>query len=304
MEIYTSDVKTVSSFIPQFHIPRADSHKGQNGKLLIIGGSQLFHAASLWAAETAAYYVDMVHFCSTIQNNELYQSAKHKFSNGIVVLRADLEHYIQEDNTILIGPGMIRTEAKLSAYPEIHSFKEILNIEDEALFAALLTRYLLQHGANKKLVIDAGALQMTDPDWFLQTEADVIITPHLLEFERVFGIDLHQKSLGEKKQIVQEISQKYNITILLKAIDDVVSSKGQTVVIHGGNAGLTKGGSGDTLAGLTASLFATNTNIVSAVLASFLVKKSADILFEEKGYWYNIYNLIDKIPSQLKIITL
>ncbi len=304
MEIFTSDAKTISLFTSKFQVPRADSHKGQNGKLLIIGGSELFHAASLWAAETAAYYVDMVHFCSTESNNELYQSAKHKFQNGIVVRQKDLERYIIEDNTILIGPGMIRSEIKPDQYGDVPSFADILALTDESLFAAHLTHFILKNGKGKKIVIDAGALQMINPEWLKETEADVILTPHLHEFERVFGHNLHTMNLDEKKKIVTEKAKTFRVTILLKAIDDIISDGVETLVIHGGNAGLTKGGSGDTLAGFTSALFATNDSVVSAVLASYLLKKSADILFEEKGYWYNIYDLIAKIPSQLKIITL
>ena len=40
--------------LKKLYIPSPSSHKGQNGKLLIIGGSKLFHAASLWSLNIAA----------------------------------------------------------------------------------------------------------------------------------------------------------------------------------------------------------------------------------------------------------
>ena len=42
--------------------PHSDSHKGENGKVMIIGGSKLFHAASLWPLEIASKIVDMVFY--------------------------------------------------------------------------------------------------------------------------------------------------------------------------------------------------------------------------------------------------
>src|SRR4030042_3221729 len=94
--------------IKKSFIQKPDSHKGQNGKILIIGGSSLFHSASIWAAEIASYFVDIVHYSSTVENNEVFLALKKKFRNGIVVSQKDLLHYIQEDDAILVGPGMIR----------------------------------------------------------------------------------------------------------------------------------------------------------------------------------------------------
>src|SRR3989344_1547343 len=87
------------------------SHKGQNGKLLVIGGSRLFHAASLWALTVASRIVDLVHYSSVPENNEMVRRAKEEFRNGIIIPREHIEEYIEEDDVILIGPGMIRDEA-------------------------------------------------------------------------------------------------------------------------------------------------------------------------------------------------
>jgi len=37
--------------LKKLYVPALNSHKGENGKLLIIGGSVLFHAASLWSLQ-------------------------------------------------------------------------------------------------------------------------------------------------------------------------------------------------------------------------------------------------------------
>jgi NAD(P)H-hydrate repair Nnr-like enzyme with NAD(P)H-hydrate dehydratase domain len=52
------------NYLNQLILPQKDSHKGQNGKLLLIGGSELFHAASKWSLDVASKIVDMVFYSS------------------------------------------------------------------------------------------------------------------------------------------------------------------------------------------------------------------------------------------------
>src|SRR3990167_5881158 len=97
-------------YLKKLYIPPPDSHKGQNGKLLLIGGSKLFHAASLWALKVASRIVDLVHYASIPENNEIVKQVKAEFRDGIVIPRDQIESYIEEDDCILIGPGMERNE--------------------------------------------------------------------------------------------------------------------------------------------------------------------------------------------------
>ena len=87
-EVTLSDLK-------KLYQPPGGSHKGQNGKLLIIGGSHLFHAASLWALEVASRIVDLVHYSSVPENNRIVEKIKTAFRDGILVPRRDVEEYIE-----------------------------------------------------------------------------------------------------------------------------------------------------------------------------------------------------------------
>ena len=71
----------IEKYVAQIVLPKSDSHKGENGRVLVIGGSKLFHAASFWAAAMASKIVDMVHFSSPVmENNELRRvQAKSRF---------------------------------------------------------------------------------------------------------------------------------------------------------------------------------------------------------------------------------
>jgi len=71
--------------------PLPGSHKGQNGKLLLIGGSHLFHAASLWSLKVASRIVDIVFYSSVPENNRIIEKEKEEFRDGIIVPRENLK---------------------------------------------------------------------------------------------------------------------------------------------------------------------------------------------------------------------
>src|SRR3989344_3878539 len=134
--------------LKQLYIPPPNSHKGQNGKVLIIGGSHLFHSSAFWALETASKIVDMVYFSSTPMNNEIVKKLKTKFANGIIVPREKLEDYIEEADSVLIGPGLPRPDGE--------------ELGDDS--TKILTEKLLIKLPNKKWVIDGGSLQVIEPE--------------------------------------------------------------------------------------------------------------------------------------------
>lgn len=253
--------------LKQLHIPKPDSHKGQNGKLLLIGGSELFHAASLWSLTVASRIVDLVHYASVPENNEIVQKAKKEFRNGIVIRRDDIHDYIKEDNVILIGPGMERTR------------------ETEELTNALVTQY-----PTKQWVIDAGALQMINP---INIPKDAILTPHHQEFAL-----LQKKVPGIKTP--EQFAQQFHCIIVLKGVVDIVTNGIETKEVVGGNVGMTKGGTGDVLAGLIAALACKNDPFIAAVAGSFINKAAGDELYKTVGSFFNATDLANQIPKTMK----
>lgn len=285
--------------LKKLYIPPSDSHKGHNGKLLVIGGSHLFHAASLWALQIASRIVDMVFYSSVPENNLIVEELKKEFRNGIIVRRDDIESYIDEADAVLIGPGMMRAENPVeSRKSKVESLEEINKLDDEGEQSYWLTKYLLEKYPSKKWIIDAGALQMIDPEWLLSLKGNVILTPHPLEFARVFRIKNHESRITEND--VKEMAKKYNVTIVLKGEKDIVCSSEKCVDIAGGNAGMTKGGTGDVLAGLIAALATQNDLWLAATAGAYFNKKAGDALFEKVGYYFNASDLADEIPHVMK----
>lgn len=300
--INTSNILSARPYIDKLYTPPSESKKGDNGKLLVIGGSGLFHAASIWAADMASKVVDMVHYASTEENNQILTTLKQKFLNGIVISRKDIPLYVSEDDCILIGNGMMRGDVSLFEHPE--EFDELLMYTNEAHITHALTKLLIDTYPQKRFVFDAGALQMMDRNWLKSLKTTPIITPHKLEFETLFNVPISTYSLQDKEKIVREYAQEYGCIILLKTPVDIVSNGVDTWIIEGGNPGLTKGGTGDVLAGLVSALCTKNDPALSAVVGSFLLKYTGDSLFSTNDYWYNNEDLIAHIPENFKKLKL
>jgi len=77
----------------------------------------------------------------------------------------------------------------------------------------------------------------------------------------------------------------------------------ETVMVEGGNAGMTKGGTGDVLAGMVAALATTNDIWLAAQAGSILNKMAGDRLFETRGQYYNASDLMAEIPVVLHELT-
>ena len=265
--------ENLAKYLSKIVRPKPDSRKGENGRVLVIGGSKLFHAASFWAAAAASKIVDMVHFSSpTLENNELMRvRAKAKFWEGIVIPWEEVVHYIEEDDCILIGPGMERGE----------DTSKIVN--------GLLSQY-----PEKKWVVDGGALQEMDVRLL---NKNMIITPNEKEIGILGNKFLIYNSEFQINDLIIKITNKLSCTILAKGKVDKVVSGGQVVEITGGNAGMTKGGTGDVLAGIVAGLYAKSPAAASCVVASYVNKRVGEKLAKKVGVYFGAGDLITEVQK-------
>lgn len=262
----------------------AHSHKGQNGKVLLIGGSDLFHAASRWSLDVLSAMVDMVFYSSVPENNELIREAKREFWDGVVVPRGQVEEYLREADVVLIGPGMTRDE------------------ETEEITTRLISTY-----QQKKWVIDAGALQMLSPSL---VRGHMILTPHQQELEILLSKTTtpersvaYEKGNADKQreQATQFSVSHDNVCLLLKGHTDLVIQGERVESVTGGNPGMTKGGTGDVLAGLVAGLYCfTDDPFAASVVGSYVNKKAGDKLFDSVGPFFKTSQLVQEIPAVLR----
>jgi NAD(P)H-hydrate epimerase len=153
-------------------------------------------------------------------------------------------------------------------------------------------------------VVDGGSLQVIDPELIPQ---NAILTPHHKEFNllksRIQNPELRIKIQGLRvEEQVQLFAKEYNCVVLLKGEKDLVSDGTKTVQIAGGNAGMTKGGTGDVLAGLVAALYCKNEAYLSAAAGSFINKRAGESLAKRVGIYFNSSDLATEIPVVMKEI--
>ena len=243
--------------------PKKGSHKGQNGVVLIIGGSKTYHGAPVLAAKAAVRFCDLVYFASTTENNALVRKMKLGTANVICVPKSRFAFALKHATCVLVGNGMDA------------------NAKTKAAVSAVLR-------SKKRCVIDAAALRVLPVNLL---HAGVILTPNTPEFKSAFGLPASSEN-------ARKMSKKYGCAMLLKGKSDIVACGGKCVRVPGGNAGMTKGGTGDVLAGLCAALFSQcDDPLRAAYTASLLNKRAGEGLFRSYKYNFSSEDLADSLAE-------
>lgn len=261
--------KITRSILKNFYHPPKNSRKGDNGILLIIGGSKKYHGAPWYAVEIASKIVDLIYYYSVPDNMKLMREIKKKSPAFITVNKKELWEAIDRSDVVLIGSGWGVT-------PEN---KRILN-------------RMLKNNKGKKFVLDAGALKMIDKK---SLNINCLVTPHAGEFLKLF----HVKARPEMAYIM---AKKYHCHIVLKGVKDIICSPKECFYNVTGNQGMTKGGTGDVLAGLTAALACKNDLFLAGQAGALINGMAGDNLYKKVSMYYNAWDLIGEIPKVLKIV--
>jgi len=269
-----------TSELKKLYRPDKNSSGEDNGQVVVVGGSSLFHGPPLFAIKAASRVVDMVFFTSPHKPlRDVAANLKARIGSFIWIPFEEVEDYIKKADAVLIGPGFMRAHSeKANSKPN--------NLSDKAYeFSRTITKKLLLGYPHKKWVIDAGSLQVMDPAWIPN---GAILTPNKKEYKMLFG-DLSP----------EEAAKKYKCILVLKGPITYVYSLIESIEVQGGNAGMTKGGTGDVMAGLTVALLAKNEPILAATVAANVAKAAGDALYRKQGVYYNADDLAEEIPKTL-----
>ncbi len=243
---------------------KANSNKGSFGKTLVITGSDKYRGAAHLSLEAALRGgAGIVHFAGV---EELCTELRMKFPEAIYhpfsLANKDLSLAISEQCTsVLIGSG-----SSVS--------KELFQLVENLI-----------ENTNTQLLLDADALnsiaKYSSPDILAKARKKPVITPHPLELSRLSGVPVSEIEKN-RLSFAKEFAKKYNCILLLKG-DATVITDGEAVYINGsGSSALAKGGSGDALAGLIASLLAFSQSAVkAAALGAYVHGRAGDILSEK-----------------------
>lgn len=271
----------------------SSSHKGNNGRLLVIGGNKDYSGAPAIAGMAAiGAGADLVYVASPQNAAEAIKST----SPDLIVksLEGDklsLKHsdeilsLVDNVDSILIGPGAGIDE------------------DTSKLFNILVTKI------KKPIVLDADALKQVELS-LIKNREDIILTPHIFEFKSFFkvGDDLKvdidsydfskvDGNITEFQKIIRQIKG----TVVVKGKYDLILSGNKFKINKSGNAGMTVGGTGDALAGISTSLLSQGlSSFDSASLATFINGLAGDEAYNIKGNGFSATDLVSYIGSVIK----
>jgi NAD(P)H-hydrate epimerase len=282
----TEVLSITQDYIKNHVSPRdQNSKKGDNGIVLVIGGSALYHGAPLLASLSALRAgADLVYTAVP----KIIVNAIRSYSPNVIALP-------MTDSSLTIGSAN-RLIKSLPKKPHTATIGMGMTITKPGALVSLVKKLR----ENKtKLVLDASALI---PEVLSEiTETDTIITPHPGEFKRIFNEDV---GVGEKEvlSIVSKMAIRHRITIILKGWLNVIADQsGKIATIRRTTPAMNVGGTGDVLAGLVAALYSrTNSSFDASALAVYFNGVAAGIAAEKVGLHMIATDLIDNIPNAMK----
>ena len=276
----------LSSSIVQNFIParKSTSRKGDNGIVLVIGGSYIYHGAPVLSSLAALRCgTDLVYTCVP----KINVTPTRAISPNLIVIPL-------VDQKLTLGA----VKKLVGALPRnLHSATIGMGLAIQEKNSLLhLVKSLLDRDV--RLSLDASALI---PEVLpILAQKNVVVTPHAGEFKRLFG-DVPSDSNVERVKLVEENALKYGITVLLKGPTDIISNGKITYLCEKNTPAMTVGGTGDVLSGLVAGLLSTNRNsLESAAAASYICGLSGKQVQEKLGFHITPMDLIDSIPNVMK----
>ena len=278
-----STIPVTSKLIQQLIPPRSlFSRKGDNGTVLIAGGSRFYHGAPVLATMAALRSgADLVY--TAVPRSII--TAVRSFSPAIIALPLPDDKLTKGSTNRLMG--MLPKKADSA------SIGMGMTLEPEALTS--LVRKLREGGT--KILLDASALIPQVLGEISNT--GTIVTPHPGEYKRLFGSEPGSTE-EEMKSNVHKLAKEHGITIALKGWVNIVSDGEQLAAIKRSTPAMTVGGSGDVLSGLAAGLLAKMKHFDAAVVALYVNGVSGNLAFKKAGLHIIATDLVDNLPEVMK----
>ena len=269
ININISDKQLIKSLLPK---RRKNSHKGDYGKILIIGGSKGMTGACVMAAEAAlrsgaglitAAVCDELNSILEVKLTEpmtlpLPSKNGHLDRACIPILAERINSY----DVCLFGPGLGRSGDIAEILAELLKISEI------------------------PMIIDADGLYALSkkPSMLEECKCSLILTPHEMEMSRLSGCSVEYIGKNRLDAGLSYATQN-GVTLILKGAHTIVTSpSGEQYININGNNGMACGGSGDVLGGMLAAFCASIPDeTMAAVLSVYIHGLSGDIAAKEKG---------------------
>ncbi|WP_162812769.1 NAD(P)H-hydrate dehydratase [Vibrio cholerae] len=248
------DGKLRHSLLP----PRqACTHKGQNGKALIVGGNEGMGGALILCASACARSGAGLSAAMTHPDNV---TAMLTITPEVMSTSWNKQHLFEERiewcDALALGPGLGRDAQAQQIMQRLSSLKVPKVWDADAL-------YFLAH----------------NPSY----DAQRIITPHPVEAARLLGCEVEEVE-QDRFAAIRQLQQRYGGVVVLKGAGTLVDDGKEIAVCLQGNPGMASGGMGDVLTGIIVALLAQKIPLADAAkLGVWLHSSAADLNTKSHG---------------------
>jgi len=272
---------------------KPDTHKGDYGSVLVIGGSPGLTGAVCLCAQAAlrigAGLVRVgvpksLHEIFEVKLTEIMSVPLWEQQAGYLSVRAlrQIQNIVKRIDVIALGCGASR---------DLSAQKLILKIIETT---------------NKPLVVDADGLNALANNIEIlkrRKTSTLILTPHMLEFSRLTGVD-SKKIKSARKELVKDFAFQYNLILVLKGHHTLISDGREVFENITGNPGMATAGCGDVLAGIIAGLLGQGMDgFAAARLGAYVHGLAGDIAVKDKTQNCLIASdIIEYLPKAIKKI--
>lgn len=262
--------KLVNTCLPK---RQADTHKGDYGRVLVVGGSKGMTGAATLAGQAA------LRGGAGLTRVALPESLNLEFEAGSLEV---MSLPLPETGAGTIGPQALNVLGEQLDWADVLAVGPGISRHPET--ASFL--HQLVSTSSKPLVLDADGITAFAGrmDVLEKRNGPMVITPHLGEMAELTGAkveDLKTDLIAS----AQAVAGSLNSVIVLKGTRTIiVAPDGETFVNLTGNPGMASAGSGDVLTGLIAALIAQgNEPLAAAACGVFLHGLAGDLASWEIG---------------------
>jgi len=255
-------------------------HKGDYGRAIVVAGSRGFTGAAFISTEctvrAGAGLTTLI-----CQSKEVQQVLENKLIEAMTITIDDEKVWdiIKNADAIAVGPGI---GVGINQYSML---KKIIRM------------------STCPIIIDADGITIlaNNKDLLSGLKGRCIITPHLGEMARFVNKKISEVEYNRIK-IAEKVANEYQIVVLLKGYNTIITDGKQTYVNSTGNSKMASGGMGDALTGIINAFVSQGVELIdSALISAYLHGKIADDLCE-KNYIINARDIIRNLPEKINEI--
>jgi len=240
-EVAVPTTETITQ-LPTLQSRRADSNKGNFGRILVVAGSRGMSGAAVLCASAALRAGAGLVYLATPDSVQPVAAAAipcyltmppPQGAHGRLAEEAEAESLTQaqKNDVVVLGPGLGRSDVLSKMIPTLlESIQAPVVLDADGLNA-------LEHNTER----------------LKGRRVPLIMTPHPGEFARLLGTDIASVQ-AERRESAVRFAAEHGVVMVLKGHGTVVTDGRRVYINTTGNPGMATGGTGDVLTGVIAAL--------------------------------------------------